>query len=175
MSEKNKDNDRREQNDYEQGLERAYRGGMSRDYSAEPEWSTGSDVTVPYTRWGERGYGYDRTHDLGFAEWEQPGPFAGRGPKDYRRSDERILEDVNERLTRHGQLDATPIRVSVNQGVVTLQGMVDSRRAKRMAEDTADSVSGVIDVNNQLVLSERPYAQREGSTEKGMKHASRSK
>jgi len=75
---------------------------------------------------------------------------AGRGPKGYRRSDERIREDVNERLTGDYYLDAHDVDVSVSDGVVTLTGRVDSRRDKRRAEDLAESVSGVKDVTNQL-------------------------
>jgi osmotically-inducible protein OsmY len=82
--------------------------------------------------------------------WLIPGPHSGRGPQGYRRSDERIREDVCDRLTQHGHLDASQIRVQVHQGEVTLQGTVDSRQAKRMAEDTAESVAGVHDIQNQL-------------------------
>jgi hypothetical protein len=78
------------------------------------------------------------------------GPHAGRGPKGYRRSDERIAEDVNERLTEDAYLDATDIEVAVADGVVTLSGSVDGRPDKRRAEDIADAVSGVRDVSNQL-------------------------
>ena len=88
-------------------------------------------------------------------DWRVPGPHTGRGPRDYRRSDERIEEDVNERLTQHGQIDAGDISVSVHNGEVTLQGTVDSRQAKRMAEDVAESVSGVQDVHNHLRLRQR--------------------
>lgn len=86
-------------------------------------------------------------------DWTMPGPHTGHGPRGYRRSDERIKEDVCERLTRHGYLDASDIDVDVKDGEVTLRGSVSSRRAKRMAEDTAETVSGVWDVHNELHLS----------------------
>lgn len=82
--------------------------------------------------------------------WTEPGPFTGRGPRGYQRSDERIREDICDRLTRHGRLDATDITVTVRSGEVTLEGIVDTREAKRMAEDVAETVDGVRDVNNHL-------------------------
>jgi osmotically-inducible protein OsmY len=81
------------------------------------------------------------------------GGHVGRGPKGYRRSDERIREDVNDRLTDHAYLDATEIEVSVSDGIVTLSGSAESRSAKRLAEDLAESVSGVRDVNNNIRVS----------------------
>lgn len=79
--------------------------------------------------------------------------FAGRGPKSYKRSDERITEDVNERLTRHPGIDATDIEVRVRNGEVTLSGTVDERRAKRLAEDIVEDISGVTDVKNEIRVS----------------------
>ena len=38
----------------------------------------------------------------------------GRGPRGYTRSDERIREDVNDRLTDDGWLDASDIDVQVS-------------------------------------------------------------
>lgn len=76
--------------------------------------------------------------------------FRGRGPKGYRRSDERIREDVNDRLTDHAYLDASDIEVSVKDGEVTLSGQVFDRTDKRLAEDVAESVSGVRNVQNNL-------------------------
>ncbi len=95
----------------------------------------------------QRGYG------SGYAReewWNVPGPYTGRGPRGYRRSDERISEDVCYRLTQHGGIDASDIEVHVNNGEVTLAGMVDSRQTKRMAEDAIESVAGVQDVHNGL-------------------------
>ncbi|HEX3530307.1 MAG TPA: BON domain-containing protein [Thermoanaerobaculia bacterium] len=85
--------------------------------------------------------------------WDMEGPFSGRGPRGYRRSDERIHEDVCDRLTAHGEVDATDIEVKVESGEVTLSGTVPDRRTKRLAEGIVDGVRGVVDVHNQLRLS----------------------
>lgn len=74
----------------------------------------------------------------------------GKGPKNYTRSDSRIEEDVNDRLTDDLMVDASGISVSVSDSEVTLDGMVDSKLAKRRAEDCCDSVSGVTHVQNNL-------------------------
>jgi hypothetical protein len=78
------------------------------------------------------------------------GPHTGRGPQGYQRSDARIEEDVCEHLTHHGMLDATGIQVQVENGEVTLTGSVESRQAKRLAEDILEGISGVRDIHNQL-------------------------
>jgi len=74
----------------------------------------------------------------------------GRGPSNYTRSDERIREDVNDALTHERRLDATHVSVNVTGSEVTLDGSVDSREAKRRAEDAAHDVSGVKHVQNNL-------------------------
>jgi hypothetical protein len=76
--------------------------------------------------------------------------FTGRGPRNYRRPDERILEDVSDRLTDDAMVDASEIEVQVRQGEVTLTGTVRDRDQKRRAEDLAERVSGVKDVINAL-------------------------
>lgn len=37
--------------------------------------------------------------------WGERGRFMGRGPRNWQRSDERIKEDINERLTEHPDID----------------------------------------------------------------------
>lgn len=74
----------------------------------------------------------------------------GRGPKNYTRSDARILEDVNDILSDDGHIDASDIEVEVKDGEVTLSGTVSSRFAKRHAEDLAESASGVRNCQNNL-------------------------
>lgn len=103
---------------------------------------------------GGRSFGsWDRLADSramsSSSDWET-GPFVGRGPRGYQRSDERIREEICERLTRHGRIDATDLEISVKNGEVTLSGSVDDREAKRLAEDLAEDVVGVRDVNNQI-------------------------
>jgi hypothetical protein len=86
----------------------------------------------------------------GMSAYGERGRFAGRGPKGWHRPDDRIREDVNERLTDHPHVDASELEVSVQNGEVTLTGTVEERHAKRLAEDIAESVSGVRDVHNQI-------------------------
>lgn len=74
----------------------------------------------------------------------------GKGPRGYRRSDERVAEDVNQSLTDDRAVDASDIEVTVSDCEVTLNGTVTSRAAKRRAEDCADAVSGVAHVQNNL-------------------------
>lgn len=87
-----------------------------------------------------------------FEFWMICGPESGKGPKGYRRSDKRIRRDVNDRLTRHGQLDATEIEVSCKNGEVVLRGSVNNRNGKKIAEDCAKSVGGIQTVRNKLKL-----------------------
>jgi hypothetical protein len=107
------------------------------------------------------GYGQGRGYGSGFSDLQgqgrqgygqgmERGQHAGRGPKGYRRSDDRIREDVNEELTRHPEIDASEIEVRVEGGEVTLTGTVEERRDKRLAEDLAERVPGVNEVHNQL-------------------------
>jgi osmotically-inducible protein OsmY len=74
----------------------------------------------------------------------------GRGPKGYVRSDERIREDVCDRLSDDDEIDARDITVTVKSAEVILEGTVNDRRSKHRAEDIAESVSGVKDVTNHL-------------------------
>jgi hypothetical protein len=74
----------------------------------------------------------------------------GHGPKGYTRPDERILEDVCERLALAPMIDAREIKVKVKDGEVALTGEVENRQIKRMAEDAVFTVWGVKDVNDQI-------------------------
>ncbi|ODM41182.1 BON domain-containing protein [Cereibacter johrii] len=78
----------------------------------------------------------------------------GKGPRGYQRSDTRILDDVNDRLSDDPRLDASDIDVSVADGEVTLSGHVSTKMDKRRAEDCADAVSGVRHVQNNLRVRE---------------------
>jgi osmotically-inducible protein OsmY len=99
---------------------------------------------------GYEGEGYMRGGGRDVEDRLRQPSFRGVGPKNYQRSDDRIREEVCERLTDDDYVDASGIEVAVDQGVVMLSGSVEDRGTKRRAEDVADSVRGVRDVQNQL-------------------------
>jgi BON domain-containing protein len=96
----------------------------------------------------ERG-GYWRQYEAARYEAARP-HYVGRGPKNYKRSDDRIRDEICDRMTEDPALDASEIEVEVIDGEVTLSGSVMSRDQKRRAEDVAERISGVKDVTNQL-------------------------
>ena len=80
----------------------------------------------------------------------QDGPHRGKGPKNYRRSDERIRDDVNDQLTDEWNIDATDIEVNVLNGEVILSGYVSEHFQKRRAAEVAENVLGVTHVENRI-------------------------
>lgn len=99
---------------------------------------------------GQGGYGESRPEPRSRNEAERPGGHRGRGPRNILRSDERIADDLIERLTRDEEIDASEILVAVESGAVTLTGEVPERRMKHLAENLAAAVQGVRDVHNRL-------------------------
>lgn len=94
--------------------------------------------------------------------------YRGRGPRGYRRSDERIREDVCEMLTDDPYIDASDMEVHVKDCEVTLTGTVSSREEKRRAEDLAERISGVKDVHNTLRVMREPREEdRQGASARG--------
>jgi osmotically-inducible protein OsmY len=160
------------------GAERGYSEGM-RDYSSQRyNYPTGFRSGEYGERRGGYDYdreGYERGDDRGWwdrasdavASWfgdeeaerrrrmDQQREHRGRGPKGYRRSDERIKEDVNDRLSDDYYLDASDVEVTVTNTEVTLSGTVNNRNDKRRAEDLAESVSGVSNVENRLRVKQQ--------------------
>lgn len=76
--------------------------------------------------------------------------YFGKGPKGFKRSDERIKEEVCEALFHDHHIDASEIDVTVQNGEITLSGTVTERRMKRLAEDCVEAISGVTDVKNEI-------------------------
>ena len=120
------------QEDYERLKERGY--------MSEEDYDRGTPLYG-----GNRGYG--RSYG---SEIQSEGLHRGKGPRNYRRADNRIQEDINDRLTDDADLDASEIDVAVQNGEVILTGTVDDRQAKRRAEDIAESVSGVTHLENRI-------------------------
>ena len=132
---------------YAQAYGRAYGGAQSYGGTQDRGWG----------ELGERSYGGnrdDREEGLGHRMMEGiKSVFRGKGPKGYKRSDERVREDVLDRLTHlsmHAEVDASEVEVTVQDGEVTLTGFVIERRWKHLMEDVAEGVMGVKDVHNQI-------------------------
>ncbi|WER48533.1 BON domain-containing protein [Cupriavidus sp. WKF15] len=89
----------------------------------------------------ERERGYGRGH-AGYRRSE--------GPRNYRRADDRIEDDVCTRLAHEHGLDVSEVTVHVRDGVVTMEGTVNDRRSKYEIEDIAESVFGVREVLNHI-------------------------
>lgn len=125
--------------------------------------SYGEEYGQSQTGWSDRSQrGYGPT---GYSAVFISGRYIGRGPKGYKRSDDRIREDVSEELYRHPDIDASEIEVQVENGEVTLTGKAEDRHQKRLAEDIAERCSGVTDVHNQLKVDKGFFAKLFGSGE----------
>lgn len=77
----------------------------------------------------------------------------GKGPRNYKRSDERIKEIVCDLLCENRELDASGIEVEVRNSEVILTGEVRDKYDKRLAEDLAEDVTGVSNVENRMRVS----------------------
>jgi osmotically-inducible protein OsmY len=114
------------------------------------------------------GYGFEGT-DMGMGARdfeEERGPHYGKGPKGYKRSDERTREDVCDAIAHQGHIDATDVEVKVQDGIVTLSGTVARREEKRGLEHLVERCRGVHEVHNELRLKrETPRTEtNEGQT-----------
>ncbi len=67
--------------------------------------------------------------------------------------DERIWEEVRDRLMGHPDIDATDVEIEVEEGQVSLAGRVGSREAKWLAEEVTRAVQGVQEVRNRLKVA----------------------
>ena len=141
------------------------------EWERRPENAMGREASADEWTRQSRGYGYGATAR---SRRESFGHM-GRGPKGYRPSDERIRDQINERLTMHPEVDASEVEVRVENGMVILTGTVEDRHAKRLTEDIAEDVFGVDDVRNELRVRRGFFASlmgdREEETERETVHA----
>jgi len=130
----------------------------SAEYDENPayyEGDIGSGSELPYPGPVSTPFRYQRPFGMSSYPRYFRKSFAGRGPKGYQRSDQRITEDICERLTQDPDIDATGIHVETKNGEVLLTGAVTDRGSKRLAEDIAYSCSGVKEVQNNLRIQPR--------------------
>jgi osmotically-inducible protein OsmY len=142
-----------------QGDERYFgQGGQSYDLDRG-----GSDDRQSYRNRSGGHYGSQGGGSLSMESWAS-GPHTGRGPKGYKRSDQQIIEDACQRLERDGQVDASEIEVSADDGIVRLRGTVSDRESKKRAERCVESVYGARDVVNELRVSQSSDRSRDESS-----------
>lgn len=106
----------------------------------------------------ERGYHAERAEKEGgwgsagsrYRGYPRMGGHYGKGPQGYARTDERLREIICERLAEHDGIDASDIEVEVRNGEVTLRGTVDTRVMKYEAEECAEHVMGVRELDNRI-------------------------
>lgn len=145
-------------------LPRYYGTGVA-GYRTGPGFTGGyygfGDEAPPFATELEREY----LEDLYSADWQSVPPSAAAlphprhahpvrryppGPKGYRRSDERIHDDLCERLMRARHIDSSEVTVEVKDSKVLLEGTVPQRGMKHAIEDIADACLGVEDVENRI-------------------------
>ncbi len=80
------------------------------------------------------------------------GPHSGKGPKGYLRTDDKLKDDINERLYHDSHIDASDIEVQVLNGEATLTGTVENKMVKRRIEDIIESIPGITDVENRIKI-----------------------
>ena len=145
------------------GMNSGSRAGMGSQFGSQSEMGMGAQGQGQSSSWGasqgnyygEGSLGNDyransHTSDYGsYGSSSERGHF-GKGPKGWKRSDDRIKEDVCETLARHPRIDASDIDVKVEGATVTLSGTVDSKEIKRAAEMAIENLSGVDDVTNEI-------------------------
>ncbi len=153
--------------------------GHGSDYGSAPRSDDGSSWHSRYTSGQNRGQNRGQNFEQDFGQ-QTGGPqmfdgrnqgyrnpeaqyrassAAGKGPKGWKRTDERIHEDVCQILEHDHLVDATEIEVTVKDGIVTLSGHTETRPVKRRAEDLIESVSGVRDVRNELAVDQSFFQQ----------------
>jgi hypothetical protein len=133
-------------------------GSMERNFASNYNAKYGDEYNANFDNYNKnRRVNYMPDNDDNRSQLElkyNQASYRGKGPRGYHRSDERILEDVNDRLSDDVFIDASNIDVKIENGNAILTGHVDSREAKRRAADIAESVRGVTNVENRLRVGE---------------------
>jgi hypothetical protein len=146
---------RSSQGDFLRGRDDEVERRRPEGHLASKKWPLPRDRDRTNDRYSRQMRGYEDDYrrssgNLYFETSAISGPYSGRGPMGYRRSDPQIVEEACQRLERDGHIDATDIEVRASDGVIELEGSVSTRAEKRRAEACVESIYGVRDVMNRL-------------------------
>jgi hypothetical protein len=111
--------------------------------SLEPDWRAGRRQPLG----GDEGHQGDSRRE---PDWRRTERHYPPGPKGYQRSDERLREDISERLMEARYIDSSDVTVEVAGAKVVLDGTVPERRMKHAIEDLVDACPGVQDIDNRI-------------------------
>jgi osmotically-inducible protein OsmY len=145
-------------------------------YGDQREGYGASGMRSPYSSGWEYGqrqqgqYGQERDRESGRGRGRGLlSRLFGRGPKGYKRSDDRIKEDICEQLWRSDAIDSSEVTVMVSEGVVTLSGTVPERWMRHELENVADETMGVKDIDNNIRIQRQSEDTRQetGSAARG--------
>jgi len=67
-------------------------------------------------------------------------------------ADDRISDDVRQRLASNADVRGAALDVTVKDGVVTIKGRVHTDKGRKKATEITKKVKGVVNVDNQLKL-----------------------
>lgn len=73
----------------------------------------------------------------------------------FTRTDPEIARDVVQDMVNHIFLPADKVTLTVRNGWVTLEGTVDWQYQRKLAEDSAKKIRGVMGITNNIVLKPR--------------------
>ncbi|TIX90655.1 BON domain-containing protein [Rhizobium sp. P44RR-XXIV] len=152
MKEPNKRKPLSREEDYRDYEERDEREGWP--YSDEDANSSSNPENTAY---GDTAANFDEEPSSGFiidaadATGSEEDTAHTLGPLSADRIDSDQLEaEITERLAGDNDIDADGIDLRAENGIVTLEGSVDTARVARNVETLVRSVAGVIEVRNNL-------------------------
>ena len=135
-------------------------------YGSTAPTASPESTYYPQAGYGRAGYAESNFGHGGYSgvpATEQNRAAPRRVPRSYRRSDERIAEDLCERLAAHAYVDASEVSVAVRDGCVLLEGTVPQRRMKHTIEDLAADCPGVQEVENRSRVARTDEGSRAAS------------
>lgn len=100
----------------------------------------------------------DLSHGSAGTSWNQglneQRNYSGVGPKGWKLSDEKLREKVSEVLLHSHDVDPSGLEVTVEDSIVYLQGTIQSKGMRIVAEDLVASIPGVEDVFTELRIED---------------------
>jgi CBS domain-containing protein len=87
-------------------------------------------------------------------------------PRKRNNSDQDILEEASDLLFKNKKLDASDIKLNVQDGIIKIMGWVDSRENKKEAERCIELISGIKDIENLIHLRSRILKHKKGESMK---------